>query len=78
MYYNEPEKVFEYTKKIFISFLVKINIFDLVCGENIHEALIQRFYSILSLLYKNNSLTPNKFHLCGKFVNQNINLLAIV
>ena len=58
--YNEPEKIFEYTKKIFISFLVKINIFDLVCGENIHEALIERFYFILSLLYKNNSFTPEE------------------
>ena len=60
LYYNEPEKIFEYTKKVFISFLVKINIFDLVCGENIHEALIERFYAILSLLYKNNSFTPEQ------------------
>jgi hypothetical protein len=40
--------------------LVKINIFDLVCGENIHEALIERSYYILSLLYKNNSFTPEQ------------------
>ena len=58
--YNDSEKVFEYTKKIYISFLVKINIFDLICGENIHEALIERSYYILSLLYKNNSFTPEQ------------------
>ena len=60
------KKVFEYTKKIFISFLVKINIFDLVFGENIHEALIERSYEILSLLYKNNKFSQEQISLLWK------------
>ena len=64
--FNATEKVFEYTKKFFISFLVKINFFDLVFGENIHEALIERSYKILSLLYKNNKFTPEQISFLWK------------
>ena len=60
------EKVFEYTKKTFISFLVKINIFDLIFGENIHEALIERSYEILSLLYKNNKFSQEQISFLWK------------
>ena len=65
-FYGDSEKVFEYTKKIFLSFLVKINFFDLVFGENIHEAIIERSYEILSLLYKNNKFTPEQISLLWK------------
>ena len=59
-HFNDSEKVFEYTKKEFIKFLLKINIFDYIFGENIHEALIERCYEILSFLYKNNSFPPTQ------------------
>ena len=66
IYFNDTEKVFEYTQKIFLSFLVKINIFDLVFGENIHEALIERCYAILSFLYKNKSFPPEQISFLWK------------
>ena len=59
-FYNDTKNVYEYTKKTFLSFLVKINFFDLIFGENIHEALIERSYIILSFLYKNNSFTQKQ------------------
>ena len=52
-YYNDYECVLEYTKKKFLQFLQKLNIFDFIFGENIHEAIIERSYYILSFLYKN-------------------------
>ena len=52
--YYSPKNVYEYTKKKFISFLEKLNIFDLVFGENIHEALIERSNDIIVFLYNNN------------------------
>ena len=52
--YYSPKNVYEYTKKMFISFLEKLNIFDLVFGENIHEALIERSNDIIVFLYNNN------------------------
>ena len=52
--YYSPKKVYEYTKKKFISFLEKLNIFELIFGENIHEALIERSNDIIVFLYKNN------------------------
>ena len=53
LFYNDYECVFEYTKKKFLLFLQKLNIFDFIFGENIHEAIIERAYFILSFLYKN-------------------------
>ena len=52
--YYSPKNVYEYTKKKFISFLEKLNIFELIFGENIHEALIERSNDIIVFLYKNN------------------------
>ena len=52
--YYEPKNVYEYTKKKFILFLDKLNIFDLIFGENIHEALIERSNEIIVFLYQNN------------------------
>ena len=58
--YNDHERVLEYTKKKFIKFLQKINIFELIFGENIHEAIIERAYGLLSFLYKNDSFKTNQ------------------
>ena len=53
--YNDCKNVLEYSKQKFLKFIQNINIFELIFGENIHEAIIERSYSILSFLYKNNS-----------------------
>ena len=61
--YNDVEEIIEYVKENIIKFLNKINIFDLIFGENIHEALVPRCYNILSLLYKNNSFSAKQISL---------------
>ena len=65
-FYNDHESVLEYTKKKLIKFIQNINIFDLVFGENIHEAIIERSYSILSFLYKNKCFPPEKISFLWK------------
>ena len=65
-YYNDYKNVFEYSKKVFLSFLIKINIFDYIFGENIHEALIERCFDIISFLYKNNSFPSEQISLLWK------------
>ena len=52
--YYSPKNVYDYSKKKFIVFLEKLNIFELIFGENIHEALIERSNEIIVFLYKNN------------------------
>ena len=64
--YNDIERVLEFTKQNFIKFLVKINIFDLIFGENIHEAIIGRSYHILSFLYKYKCFTTEQISLLWK------------
>ena len=61
--YNDVEEIYEYVKQNIINFLNKINIFDLIFGENIHEALVARCYNILSFLYKNNSFSAKQISL---------------
>ena len=53
--FNDCEKVLEYIKLKFLKFIQNINIFELIFGENIHEAIIERAYDLLSFLYKNGS-----------------------
>ena len=65
-YYNEYEAVLEFTKKILVKFFKKINIFDLIFGENIHEAIIGRSYDIFSFLYKNENFPPEQISLLWK------------
>ena len=55
--FNDVEKVYEFTKKKFISFLQKMDIFNSIFGENIHEALIERFHFIFRFLYKNGCIS---------------------
>ena len=50
--YDHADKIYEFLIKIGIDYLAKMNIFDIIFGENIHEGVIQRSYYILSLLYK--------------------------
>ena len=51
--YNDAEKICGFLVKCGIEYLAQMKIFDIIFGENIHEGLIQRSYTILSLLYKN-------------------------
>ena len=50
--YDHADKIYEFLIKIGIDYLAKMNIFDIIFGENIHEGVIQRSYFILNLLYK--------------------------
>ena len=50
--YNDCENVIEYVKKKLVKFCQNINYFELIFGENIHEAIIERAYTLLSFLYK--------------------------
>ena len=50
--YDDAEKICQFLIQCGIEYLAKMNIFDSIFGENIHEGVIQRSYSILSLLYK--------------------------
>ena len=58
--FNDCEKVLEYTKKKLLKFIQGINIYELIFGENIHEAIIERSYKLLSFLYKNNIFTAQQ------------------
>ena len=51
--FNDSEKIYAFITKNTALYLDKIKIFEIIFGENIHEALIQRSYEVLNLLYKN-------------------------
>ena len=51
--FNDCENVLEYVKQKLVKFSQNINYFELIFGENIHEAIIERAYTLLSFLYKN-------------------------
>ena len=65
-YYCSPKIVYEYTKNKFILFLEKLNIFGLIFGENIHEAVIERSNDILVFLYNNNLFKKEQISLLWK------------
>jgi len=47
------DKILTYLKECIIKYMTKIIIYNLIFGENIHEALIPTAYTLLSFLYKN-------------------------
>ena len=51
--FNESVKIYAFITQNTALYLKKINIFEIIFGENIHEALIQRSYEVLNFLYKN-------------------------
>ena len=55
--YNDIDKIYPLAVNCAIHYLNKINIFDLIFGENIHEGVIQRAYSVISFLYRNKSFS---------------------
>ena len=57
---NHNDKTALYLKECIIKYMTKINIYNLIFGENIHEALIPRAYTLLSFLYKNKAFKPEQ------------------
>ena len=57
--FNEAEKVCEFLIKCGKEYMSKMNIFNYIFGENIHEGVIQRSYYILSLSYKTKIFNSN-------------------
>ena len=57
---NHNDKIALYLKECIIKYMTKINIYNLIFGENIHEALIPRAYTLLSFLYKNKAFKPEQ------------------
>jgi hypothetical protein len=51
--FNDSEKIYAFITKNAALYLDKMKIFEIVFGENIHEALIQSSYDVLNFLYKN-------------------------
>ena len=60
LFQNHNDKVLSYLKECIIKYMTKINIYNLIFGENIHEALIPRSYTLLSFLYKNKAFKPEQ------------------
>ena len=58
--FNDCENVLNFTKKYLLKFIQSINVFELIFGENIHEAIIERSYKLLSFLYKNNNFNAQQ------------------
>ena len=49
-----------FMKESIVKYMNKINIYNLIFGENIHEALVHRAYNLLYFLYKNNSFNKEQ------------------
>ena len=49
-----------FVKLSIIKYMNKINIYNLIFGENIHEALVHRAYNLLSFLYKNKAFNKEQ------------------
>ena len=50
----------QFVKESIIKYMTKIDIYNLIFGENIHEALVHRAYNLLSFLYKNNAFNSEQ------------------
>ena len=78
--FNFPKKVYEYIFPKVITFFQKINFFDIIFGENIHEALIERCHDIIIFLYQNKIFTKKNISLIYKICeskSQSINTSII-
>ena len=50
----------QFVKESIIKYMTKIDIYNLIFGENIHEALVHRAYNLVSFLYKNNAFNSEQ------------------
>ena len=55
--YSNFKEINQLTKNCLLNFLIEIDFYNLIFGENIHEAILSRAPLILVFLYKNNKLT---------------------
>ena len=58
--YNDVDKICNFLIANAITYLRKMNIFDLIFGETIHEGVVQRASPIFSFLYRNKSFNSNQ------------------
>lgn len=63
-------KLIKFKKSIVLNWLEKINIFDIIFGENIHEAILKKSSSILIFLYMNNTLSFEKIDYIWKMAQE--------
>ena len=56
-FYNNYNEINQFKRNCLLNFLIEIDFYNLIFGENIHEAILSRAPSILVFLYKNNKLT---------------------
>ena len=59
---NSPEYANKllFVKRSIINYINKINFFNMIFEENIHEALVPRTYNLLSFLYKNKAFSKEQ------------------
>jgi len=63
-------KVIKFKKSIVLEWLEKINIFGIIIGENIHEAILKKSASVLIFLYMNNKLPFEKIDYIWKMAQE--------
>ena len=51
--FNDSGKIYAFVTKNAALYLKKINIFEIIFGDKIHQAMIQLSYQVLNFLYKN-------------------------
>ena len=72
-YYSQFEnykEIIGLKKEYFLEFLYKIDFYNLILGENIHEAILSRASPIFVFLYKNNKLTSEDIVNLCKFYQE--------
>jgi hypothetical protein len=67
---NEFLKLIKYKKEIVLDWLEKVKIFDIIFGENIHEAILKKSASVLIFLYMNKRLTFEKIDYIWKMAQE--------
>jgi hypothetical protein len=63
-------KLVKFKKTIVLNWLEKINIFDIIFGENIHEAILKKSSSVLIFLYINKKLPFEKIDYIWKMAQE--------
>lgn len=63
-------KLVKFKKTIVLNWLERINIFDIIFGENIHEAILKKSASVLIYLYINGKLSFEKIDYIWKMAQE--------
>lgn len=67
---SEYLKILKFKKNILLDWMEDIKIFEIIFGENIHEALLKKSSSILIFLYMNNKLSLEKIDFIWKMAQE--------